>query len=578
MPSALVLSPPLVHVPRSPGTQVPLALALPLVESTADKHRALWVELFRHVALLEMCLAKEVQLAAAGPNASADALKVNGDKIAQLREKLDTLALTSARLLDGAPSVRDAFVFHGFADVFPLFTSGNTSAAAGKFDLRSSTVLNQVVSMALQLRNDVALPNHKYMAHQIALLYQSLTSSREDLRKYRAQIEGQFDAFKAACSAQVPEPQLLPEQRQWLTSLTTDILTEALFTGRNIVPSQRAVEFLRSFPPASPITHWTSEKQCPLLNNYRPIRVVGRGAHGIATLAEPVASPSTTVVVKQVFTETGPDAADHGGSSESMSPSDQAKAEVQILAMLQHPNIIRFLDSASYYSDHDAQGRRAPQQCWVLVMEHANGGNLHEFLKSQAPTGLDALTVQSFTGQLVLALHYIHSQHILHRDLKSHNVLLHRRPRPPPTDEAAPAWHASQWTLKLADFGIAKLFIGSAVSTSTVIGTPNYLSPELCQGEPYDEKADIWALGCILFELATAGEMMFDAPNLLALTRKITERIPTRAVPDSALPVLHSLIPQLTALDRARRLSVAAIVDLPEFQPCLVAASMHSVV
>ncbi|ORZ34867.1 kinase-like domain-containing protein, partial [Catenaria anguillulae PL171] len=293
----------------------------------------------------------------------------------------------------------------------------------------------------------------------------------------------------------------------------------------------------------------------------------------IATLAKPLFSThdEDTVVIKQVFTDLTLNKSNGSSSSGSVSPAEQAKAEIQILAMLKHPNIIEFNDCASYMADQDAQGRQVGGQlCWVLVMEYANSGNLHEFLTSQEQP-LDDLTISSFTGQLLLALHYIHSQNILHRDLKSHNVLLSLKRRPQsPVD-----LHPCMFTLKLADFGIARLFVGANVSANTVIGTPNYLSPELCQGDQYDEKSDIWAMGCILFELATR-QFMFDAPNLLALTRRIIEYKPSCEVPATAPAVLKILIPKMTDPNRVMRLHMNKVMDMSVVQKCIVDAVFHN--
>ena len=92
---------------------------------------------------------------------------------------------------------------------------------------------------------------------------------------------------------------------------------------------------------------------------------------------------------------------------------------------------------------------------------------------------------------------------ILHRDLKTANIFL-----------------TKDSDVKLGDFGIAKLVSATKKQASTVIGTPYYISPELCQGKPYDQKSDIWALGCILYEMVSR-KKTFDGSNLPALVNKI---------------------------------------------------------
>ncbi len=73
--------------------------------------------------------------------------------------------------------------------------------------------------------------------------------------------------------------------------------------------------------------------------------------------------------------------------------------------------------------------------------------------------------------------------------------------------------------VKIGDFGISKV-LSSKSKANTVVGTPCYISPELCEGKPYNQKSDIWALGCVLYELCTL-QRAFDAPNLPALVLKI---------------------------------------------------------
>ncbi len=76
--------------------------------------------------------------------------------------------------------------------------------------------------------------------------------------------------------------------------------------------------------------------------------------------------------------------------------------------------------------------------------------------------------------------------------------------------------------MKLGDFGISKLLDTTNDAASTVVGTPYYMSPEVCESKPYSFKSDVWALGCVLYELCTL-QHAFSAENLLGLVYKIVE-------------------------------------------------------
>jgi NIMA (never in mitosis gene a)-related kinase len=105
--------------------------------------------------------------------------------------------------------------------------------------------------------------------------------------------------------------------------------------------------------------------------------------------------------------------------------------------------------------------------------------------------------------QICLALKHVHDRKILHRDLKTQNIFLTKKD-----------------LIKLGDFGIARVLHNTNELAKTAIGTPYYLSPEICENKPYNNKSDIWSLGCILYEMATLRHA-FEAGDMKGLVLKI---------------------------------------------------------
>eukprot|EP00668_Euglena_longa_P017108 GGOE01021450.1.p1 GENE.GGOE01021450.1~~GGOE01021450.1.p1 ORF type:complete len:1044 (+),score=259.28 GGOE01021450.1:341-3472(+) len=137
-------------------------------------------------------------------------------------------------------------------------------------------------------------------------------------------------------------------------------------------------------------------------------------------------------------------------------------------------------------------------------MEFADGGDLWAKLQASAPTLLPEVLVLHYFVQLCLALHHLHSQRVLHRDLKSANVFL-----------------TSDNVVKLGDFGISTVLQHTMSMAHTKCGTPYYFSPEICKGRPYSYASDVWALGCILYELC-ALRHAFTGRSMTDLLQQIT--------------------------------------------------------
>jgi serine/threonine protein kinase len=205
------------------------------------------------------------------------------------------------------------------------------------------------------------------------------------------------------------------------------------------------------------------------------------------------------------------------------------RREAQAAARLNHPNIVGVFDTGA---DGDTQ---------FIVMEFIEGRTVAEFLA----TGRRLSPEQSIElGQKVAgALGVAHDQGIVHRDIKPANVMVTR-----------------EGTVKVMDFGIARMqSLETAPQTSSVLGTPTYLSPEQAQGQSVDARSDLYSLGVVLYELL-AGRPPFTGDSPVAIAYKQVNETP---VPPSALngevpPALDAVVMKALSKNPANRYQTAA--------------------
>ncbi|XP_064645457.1 uncharacterized protein LOC135498878 isoform X2 [Lineus longissimus] len=211
---------------------------------------------------------------------------------------------------------------------------------------------------------------------------------------------------------------------------------------------------------------------------FEKIRTVGKGAYGAAVLYRK-RDDDSLVILKEI-------------NMHDLNAAERQLAlnEVKVLAVLDHPNII------SYYDSFEEDG------VLMIEMEYANGGTLAQYL-SHRDAPLDEKEILEIFQQMVAAIRHIHEHNILHRDMKTANIFL-----------------TKEGVVKVGDFGISKIMSTADKGANTVLGTPYYISPEMCEGKEYNDKSDIWALGCILYEMACL-QKTFEGSNLPALVNKI---------------------------------------------------------
>ena len=267
----------------------------------------------------------------------------------------------------------------------------------------------------------------------------------------------------------------------------TDVQTR-LKRARNL--SETVVLGAGSSHPGGTLLLHKDGVEKPMLGRYQIEKELGKGAMGIVYLGRDP-KIGRTVAIKTLALS-----AEFEGA-ELTEARERFFREAETAGRLQHPHIVTIFDAGeeqdlAYIAMEFLQGRD--------LMEHTRPGQL-----------LPVNTVLEIGERVALALDHAHSQEVVHRDIKPANVM----------------YDAATGSVKVTDFGIARITTSSRTKTGMVLGTPSFMSPEQLSGQHVDGRSDLYSLGVMLYQMLT-GELPLRGDSMAALMYQIANQEPRR--------------------------------------------------